>query len=131
MSTNRFPLSLLEGRFSVVRLDAADAMPAWALDRGRAFAAVVRTEDELSVVCREEDVPATAGRVEPGFRALKLLGPVPFTTVGVVSGMTKPLAEAGIGVFLVSTYDTDYLLVKEAHLQRAVGILQRAGFATV
>jgi uncharacterized protein len=87
----------------------------------------MRTPDELSVVCGEDGVPVGV-LAERGFRALKLEGPVPFTTVGVVSSMTRPLAEAGISVFVLSTYDTDYLLVKSTALDRAIKILGRAGY---
>ena len=129
MPSNRFPLTLLPEAFAVCRLDPAEQAPAWVLEAGGPFASVTRTDDELSVVCVEEDVPDTATKVERGFRAYKLQGPVPFSTVGVVSGLTKPLAEAGISVFVVSTFDTDYLLVKDSSVKRASHLLDKAGFS--
>lgn len=128
MASNRFPLTLLAEPFAVCKLDRDDEAPAWILDAGGPLACLMRTEDELCVVCAEEDVPDTALQVERGWRAFRLEGPVPFTTVGVVSSLTAPLAEAGIGVFILSTYDTDYLLVKGEAAGRAQKVLGRAGF---
>jgi hypothetical protein len=128
MASNRFPLTLLTGSFAVCKLGPDDEAPAWILDAGGPLACVMRTGDELCVVCAETDVPDNALQVERGWRAFKLEGPVPFTTVGVVSSLTAPLAEAGIGVFILSTYDTDYLLVKGESAARAQKVLTRAGF---
>lgn len=128
MASNRFPLLLLAEPFAVCRFDPADATPAEVLETGGPFACVVRSENEVSVVCVEEDVPEGATKVERGWRAFRLQGPVPFTTIGVVSGLTKPLAEAGVSVFIVSTFDTDYLLVRSDSVGRASKVLDKAGF---
>lgn len=125
MPSNRFPLALLPGDVAVCRLPPEAPVPAWAAEGP--FSCVMRTPEELSIVCAEDGVPAGV-LAERGFRALKLEGPVPFTTVGVVSSMTRPLAEAGISVFVLSTYDTDYLLVKSTALDRAIKVLGRAGY---
>lgn len=130
MPSNRFPLTLLPETFAVCKLDR-DGDGADALDQvvaAASFVSLTRTAEELSLVCAEGDVPASAVKVERGFRAFRLEGPVPFTTVGVVSGLTRPLAEAGISVFVVSTFDTDYLLVKQASVARASKLLAGAGF---
>ena len=124
MTSNRFPLRLLAGRYAVCRLPPDDPWPDWP-EGG--LCSLTRTAEELSVVCAEEAVPADA-KAERGWRAFQLVGPVPFATVGVLSGLTKPLAEAGIGVFVLSTFDTDYLLVKESSLQRATHVLAVAGY---
>ena len=129
MPSNRFPLTLLAESFAVCKLDPDDEAPSDLLDGAGPFTTVTRTGDELSVVCAEEDAPPDALQVERGFRAYRLEGPVPFTTIGVVSGLTKPLAEAGISVFIVSTFDTDYLLVKADAVERASRLLGRAGFS--
>ena len=130
MTSNRFPLQLLAETYAVCKLDP-DGEGLDALDDVLAadtFVSLTRTADELSLVCAEVDVPAGAIQVERGFRVFQLQGPVPFTTIGVVSGLTKPLAEAGISVFVVSTFDTDYLLVKQASVARASKLLAGAGF---
>jgi hypothetical protein len=125
MTSNRFPLILLDGRMAVCRLAPDAPVPAWA--DGAPFSCVMRTAEELSIVCAEDGVPADV-KAEHGWRALQLEGPVPFTTVGVISGLTTPLATQGIGVFVLSTFDTDYLLVKESNLARASKALAGAGF---
>ena len=109
---------------SVCRLDATSAIPDWATEGG--FFYVTRTSDELSVVCQEEVVPDNA-RSEGGWCALKLEGPFEFSEVGVLTSVAAPLAEAGVGIFAVSTFDTDYVLVKEEQLSPAVAALRGRG----
>ncbi len=116
-------LTLLPGGFAVCRLDATAAVPDWA--RGE-IVSVTRTRDELSVVCEEGCVPLSV-RAEGGWRALRVAGPLEFTQTGVLSALAAPLAAAGVPVFVVSTFDTDYLFVKEARLAEAVAALRAAG----
>ena len=87
---------------------------------------VTRTVEELSVVCRQEMVPSGT-QAEVGWRCLRVAGAMPFTLVGVLASLTRPVAAAGVGVFVVSTFDTDYLFVKEAEFATAVAALRRAG----
>jgi hypothetical protein len=87
---------------------------------------VTRTADELSVVCRQEAVPAGT-YAEGGWRGVRVAGAMPFTQVGVLASLARPVAEAGIGVFAVSTFDTDYLLVKAERFPEAVAALRAAG----
>ena len=82
----------------------------------------------MSVVCLREDAPRDA-RVEDGWRALKLEGPIPFEEIGVLSALSGALAGAGLSLFAISTFDTDYILVKEAHLAAAVDALRGAGLS--
>ena len=121
----KFPLRLLPGRYAVARLLPDAVVPPWA--DGPGLSSVTRTAEELSVVCDERRVPAGA-KCESGWRAFQLLGPIPFGVTGVVSGLTAPLAAAGVGVFVLSTFDTDYLLVKDADLAKAMAALAAAGF---
>jgi uncharacterized protein len=118
-------LTLLPDRFAVCRLPPGDPVPAWA-DAGGPFVSVSRTPDELSVVCPEANVPAGV-RAEAGWRCLRFAGPFAFTEVGVLAAALGPLAAAGVGVLAVSTFDTDYLLVKADQLDSAVGALRAAG----
>jgi len=90
------------------------------------FFSVTRTADELSVVCREDEVPEGA-RSEGGWRVLKLEGPFEFSEVGVLASVTAPLAEAGVGIFALSTFDTDYLLVREDQVGSAAAALRGRG----
>lgn len=117
-------LSLLPGRLSVARLPGGTALPAWA--DGAGFVSITRREGELSIVCADERVPADV-RVERGWRALEVEGPLDFQMVGVLHALTGPLARAGISVFAVATFDTDVLLVREETLSRAVDALRDAG----
>lgn len=113
------------GRFAVCRLDPGTDLPAWA--RG-AFVSVTRTAVELSVVCPEDAVPPDV-RAERGWRCLRVVGTLDFGMVGVLAGLVGPLAAAGVSVFVVSTFDTDYLLVKDQDLWRAAEVLRNAGHA--
>src|SRR5436305_13316986 len=119
-------LTLLDvaGRFAVCKLPPGSAVPAWAT-AGDVFS-VTRTGDELSVVCRQELVPAGT-QAEVGWRCLRVAGAMPFTLVGVLASLTVPIAKAGVGVFAVSTFDTDYLFIKEAEFTEAVDALCAAG----
>ena len=109
------------------RLAAGEPVPDWAV--GGDFFCVVRTRDELSVVCAENRVVGARDRisVEGGWVTLKLEGPFPFEMTGVLASFIEPLAEAGIPIFAISTFDTDYVLVKQEDLERAGTALQAAG----
>lgn len=117
MAEGRRTLVVLSGTYAVCRLDRDASVPGWAA-RGR-FSSVTRTAAELSVVCPEPDVPEGV-RKEGGWSLLMLRGPLDFSLTGVVASMTVPLAREGIGIFVLSTFDTDYLLVKSALLHRAI-----------
>ena len=116
-------LTVLPERLAVCRLAASARVPSWALELHESFSSITRTAGELSIVCPEEAVPPEV-QVEPGWRALQVPGPIPFETTGVLAGLAAPLAAAGISIFALSTYDTDYVLVKEADLERALAALQ-------
>jgi hypothetical protein len=117
-------LSLLPGRFAVCRLDPGSSIPDWAL-RGEFFSAT-RTVDELSVVCEEACVPAGVQH-QAGWRIVRVRGPLAFSETGVLASLAMPLAETGISLFTVSTFDTDYLLVLSDNVEAAVAALERAG----
>jgi hypothetical protein len=90
------------------------------------FYSITRTADELSVICPESTVPPEAV-VERGWRALKVEGPLEFSMAGVLADLTGPLAEASISVFALSTYDTDYLLIRNKDIASAVAVLRAGG----
>jgi hypothetical protein len=118
-------LEVLPDVLCVARLDPDAPVPASVL-RSSGLVSLTRTEEELSVVCREHEAPARA-RVERGWRALRVAGPLEFALAGVLASLAQPLADAEISVFAVSTYDTDYLLVRDVALDRAVRALEAAG----
>lgn len=117
-------LSILPGAVAVCRLPSDASVPEWA--RG-AFLSITRTADELSIVCDDGAVPADV-KAERGWRVLKLEGPIPFEMTGVASALLAPLAAARISIFLISTYDTDYLLLQAGTFARAVDVLRGAGY---
>ncbi|HWT93332.1 MAG TPA: ACT domain-containing protein [Solirubrobacteraceae bacterium] len=114
-------------RYAVVKLRIADGLPAWfALDAAPVTAAV-RRGDELSLVAPEDVVPEDAGLVERGFRALEVTGPLAFELTGVMASIAQPLADAGVWIFTLATYDTDVVLVPEAKIETAKAALRAAG----
>jgi hypothetical protein len=119
-------LYVLDELYAIVRLDPDASLPRW-IDGGH-FWSVTRTDSELSVVCREEDVPAHAS-AERGWCALEVAGPLDFSLTGVVSSLVGPLAEADVPLFVLSTFETDYVLVRERDLARSVEALAAAGHA--
>jgi hypothetical protein len=120
-------LEPIEGSYAVARL-AEDAMvPRWAWTG--AVASVTRTPEEVSIVCEESAVPPGV-KAERGFRMVRVAGTIDFGVTGVVRALTAPLAEAGISVFVVSTHDTDYLLVKSDRYADATAAWERAGIQT-
>lgn len=124
-SQTDLPLIILPERLAVCRLPVEADIPDWA--RPGDLLAIVRTNNELSVVCNERYVPPEV-RAERGWRALQVQGPLEFAMVGVLASLAVPLARAGVSIFAVSTFDTDYVLFKEDALDRAVSALTQAGF---
>lgn len=119
-------LTVLPEKLAVCRLDAGEEIPAWAL-KSR-YSSITRTRDELSIICEEQFVPQGV-KCERDWRALRLEGPFDFNLVGVLASVLDPLAFAAISILAVGTYDTDYVLVREGHLERAVAVLLTAGHA--
>ncbi len=118
------PFSIVPGEFTVARLSPEAPVPAWSTSRG--FCSVTRTAEELSVVCERSLVPADV-RAERGWALLQLRGPFPFEQVGVLDAFVRPLAAAGVSVFAIATFDTDYVLVKMDRLGDALSALAAAG----
>jgi hypothetical protein len=117
-------LVVLEDELAVARLGPRDAMPDWAA-RG-SLSSVTRTPEELSVVCSAAGIPPDVP-AERGWRALRVAGRLDFSLTGVLASIVGPLAAAKVSVFVVSTYDTDYILVREQGLAAAVRCLTAAG----
>lgn len=117
-------LDLLPLKLAVGRLEPQDDLPPSVL--ASEWWCTTRTDDELSIVCTEAALPGNA-RGERGWRALKVRGPLPFDQVGIMAALSGCLAEAGVPIFAISTYDTDYLLIKESRVADAVQALDEAG----
>lgn len=121
-----FTLERQKNPLAVVRLGATDGIPPWANPEDGDFISITRTADELSIVCDAHRVPADA-RAERDWTALKIAGPLAFIQVGIIASLSEVLARAEIPIFVISTYDTDYLLVREADANTATDALAEAG----
>ena len=113
-------LSFLPKTYAICRLDPATPNPAWAMTGD--FWSLIRTRDELSVVCEEHALPKDISR-EGGWRILKCEGPLDFALTGIMAAIAEPLADAGVSIFPLATYDTDYVLVKHAQIEIAAQAL--------
>ncbi len=117
-------LDLSPDRLAICRFDAGSPVPVWAVQAQ--FFSITRTPQELSIVCTESAVPADLERVERGWRSLRVQGPLDLSLTGVLASLAAPLADAKIPIFALSTFDTDYVLVREETLQPAITALVRA-----
>lgn len=122
-------LEAIDIRLAVCRLDAGSDVPGW-VDWSGDFTSVTRTKDELSIVCARDDVPDDVPMEGP-WRPFRVQGPLVMTLIGVVAALANPLADAGISIFAISTYDTDYILVHEPDFEAAVRALTDAGHVVV
>jgi hypothetical protein len=118
-------LLLFDGCLAVCRLPASSAVPTWAFAKGP-ISSITRSEKELSIICGEMAVPAGV-RCERGWRVLKVENPLNFALTGILVALAAPLAEAGVSIFTISTFDSQYLMVKEASIELALKILVNAG----
>ncbi len=118
-------LLLEEETVAVCRLDPSEAVPEWALVGG--FCSITRTGEELSIVCPDDGrIPAVV-RCERDWRLLRVAGTQAFSLTGVLSSVLEPLARAGISIFAISTFDTDYVMVKAETLDASIVALRSAG----
>lgn len=116
--------AVLPGRLAICRLPAGAPPPDWAWTGS--LHSITRAGDELSVVCDDNAAPEGT-RCERGWRCLALRGPFSLSEVGVVAALAQPLAQAGVSIFVLSTFDTDWVLVRESQLDRAAAVLRQAG----
>lgn len=119
-------LKTLPYAFTVCKL--ADATQ---IDLNRDVYFLARTDEELSLVCRTEDAPTNTAERDDGWRAFRIEGVLDFSLIGILSRLSAILAESEIGIFAVSTYNTDYILVKEEHFDRAMRVLGEKGYTIV
>jgi hypothetical protein len=115
-------LELLAGGYAIARLPAGAPIPEWAQEGE--FVSITRTPDELSIVCAQAPIGVQCQR---DWRCFKVRGPLEFSLTGVLASLAAPLAEAGISILAISTFDTDYVLVPGIHVDEARAVLIRAG----
>lgn len=117
-------LKLLPGDYAVAQLPHSAPIPSWA--DGDGFVSISRTDDELSVVCRQERIP-THVKSDDDWVCFKFVGPFEFGESGIILSVIRPLSEDGMGVFVVATFDGDVLLLKANDVPRAKTLLRDAG----
>lgn len=121
MKTKKLTLSLLPEKLGICHLDKKSPIPAWAIENIN-FSSIAKTRNELSIVCPQDKIPGGI-LAEKDWRAFKVEGSLGFVLPGIVASLSTPLAKAKISIFYISTYETDYLLVKEENLEKAIKIL--------
>ena len=126
--TTTITLRGLDGAYGIARLAPDAPIPAWA--DGPGFVSISRTDDELSITCRADRIPA-ATHHDTGWRCFEFQGPFAFDQAGILLAVIEPLSRNGLGVFVVSTFDTDHLLLKEADTARAEHLLAEAGHTLI
>lgn len=129
MEQKKLILSALKGTFSILRLEKGSEVPSW-IYKSDLFS-ITKTPEELSIVCQENNIPENISvdvRAERGWSCLKIEGPLDFGLTGILAGISRILAENGISIFAISTYDTDYILVKETALEQSIKALSEGGY---
>ena len=124
-------LEIFPDNYAICRLKPGKDLPDWAVQAEsdtQSMISVTRTPDELSIVCRESQVPA-GGEAETDWRCSRGAGKLDFSLVGIIAEITRSLANSGISVFVISTFDTDYFLVKKSQWAQAERTLSDAGYA--
>jgi hypothetical protein len=124
MNSKNLSLKILPDRMAVCRFEPTAPVPDWIDQSG--FYSITRTEEELTIVCAETLV-ARGTTSEAGWRCFKVEGPLDFSEIGIIFSLTQPLARSGVSVFVISTFDTDYLMVKEKNLSEAIDALRAEG----
>ncbi len=119
-------LKIIEYKLSVCKVtDISD------IDLASDFFFIGKTDEELSLVCKTEDTPQNTTERDDGWRGFRIQGVLDFSLIGILSKLSGILAEHNIGIFAVSTYNTDYILVKEENFERSLEVLISEGYTVV
>ncbi|WP_394854994.1 ACT domain-containing protein [Clostridium lamae] len=118
-------LKLLKGKYSVCRLYKNDEIPNWIFNEE--FFSITRTEDEVSIVCLQDKVKEEI-KCERDWKVLKIEGPLDFSLIGILARISTLMANNDISIFAISTYDTDYILIKEEMIDRAIAVLENNNY---
>ena len=116
-------LQKLEHNFTVCKVETTEQV-----DFSREFVFLSKTDEEISLVCESEYVPSNATASEAGWKGLRIVGVLDFGLVGVLAKIANILAESGISIFAVSTYNTDYIFIKAIHFDKAIQTLTSNGY---
>ncbi len=101
------------------------------IDLGKEFFFIGKTDEEISLVCKTEDTPANTTDRDDGWKGFRIEGVLDFSLIGILSKISGILADNKIGIFAVSTYNTDYILVKKENFDKALAVLSDAGYEVV
>ena len=116
---------LLKGSYSIYRLNKDSAIPDWTCDSE--FYSITRTREELSIVCKHVDIEMDNIKIDKHWRILKITGPLDLSLIGIIADISGLLKENQIPIFTISTYDTDYILVKNQYTDKALTVLKNNG----
>lgn len=116
-------LQLLNDKFCICKIDSVKQA-----DLQSDFFFIAKTDEEISLVCKEANAPKNCIKIDKTWRGMRIVGTLDFSLVGVLSDISAVLAKAGAPIFAVSTYDTDYILIKQEYLDKALGALQESGY---
>lgn len=128
MTAKILTMRLLKENYGVCRLDKTELIPEWS--KNSDFFSITKTSDELSIVCSQDSIPDNI-KCEKDWRILKVEGPLDFSLVGILSSISTVLKEKGISIFAISTYDTDYILVKNNDIDNAIESLIEGGYEVI
>jgi hypothetical protein len=118
---------VLNDHFAICRSGPHELLPSWAKAPPGEFFSTTRTKDELSIIIADKRAPREA-RCERSWQLIMVKGPLDFNQVGIIAGLSGTLADASVSIFALSTYDTDYVMVKQVDLGRSLAALRRAGY---
>lgn len=121
-------MKLLKEKYGVCRLNKTELIPEWA--RNSDFFSITKTSDELSIVCFQDNIPNDI-KCEKDWRVLKIEGPLDFSLIGILASISTILAQNGISIFAISTYDTDYILVKNKDIDNAIDSLIKERYEVI
>ncbi len=124
----KLTLAILNGEYAVHRLLPKQGIPPNVLKNG--FFSITKTDDELSIVC-DAHLPVMSEKTEAGWACIKVSGPLDLALTGILAKISSTLAKAEISIFAISTYDTDYILVKSDTLHKAKSVLEKAGYILI
>ncbi len=121
----RLELQILKDVYAVYRFGTDSDIPDWIYDSD--FYSITKTKDELSIVCKQNDTIDKELAVNENWRTFKIHGPLDFSLIGIIAEISRILKESNISILTVSTYDTDYILVKSQYLNQAIDSLEFNG----
>lgn len=121
-------MKLLKEKYGVCRLDKDELIPEWS--KSSEFVSITKTADELSIVCSQDNIPEDK-KCERDWRILKIQGTLDFSLIGILASISTVLAQKGISIFAISTYDTDYILVKNSDIDNAIEALVKERYEII